>query len=146
MRKEFSIESVCPEDIYLFVPQALAMTKYRGTNHPKSKQHIPRITMGGHPELFWASLGAMERNNTVLSDCRAKYPKRRGLGGLVKLDLFLDRFWGPGGRQEGSHIDGSSIFTFAAGPRKGSKIGGKMDPCGHPKRHFAHLGLPFARK
>ena len=38
--------------------------------------------------------------------------KKGGLGGPSKLDPFFGRFWGlPGGPQEGSRLDGSSIFT-----------------------------------
>ena len=67
-------------------------------------------------------------------------------GGPSKLDPCLGRFWGlPGGPQEGSRLDGSSIFTFAAGPKKGSKMEPKMEPFGLPNPNYAHFGLPFGR-
>ena len=51
----------------------------------------------------------------------------------------------PGGPQEGSRLDGSSIFTFAAGPKKGSNMGAKMEPFGLPNPNYTHFGAPFMR-
>ena len=59
--------------------------------------------------------------------------KKEGPGGPSKLDPFFGRFWSlPGGPQEGSRLHGSSIFTFAAGPKKRSKMGAKMERFGLP--------------
>ncbi len=72
--------------------------------------------------------------------------KKGGLGGPSKLDPFFVRFWGlPGGPQEGSRLDGSSIFTFVAGPKKGSKMGAKMEPFGLPNPNRTYFGAPFGR-
>ena len=72
--------------------------------------------------------------------------KKGGLGGPSKLDPFLCRFWGlPGGPQEGCRLDGSSIFTFAAGPKKGSKMGAKMECSGFPNPNYTHCGASWAR-
>ena len=61
-----------------------------------------------------------------------------------KADLLFARFWGaPGRRQEGSCLDGSSIFTCAAGPQTGSKMEAKIELLGHPSRYYTHLGLPI---
>ncbi len=66
--------------------------------------------------------------------------------GHSKVDLFFGRFWGlPGGPQEGSRVHGSSIFTFAAGPKKVSKMGAKMEPFGLPNPNYTHFGAPFVR-
>ena len=43
--------------------------------------------------------------------------------------------------QEGSRLGGSSIFTFAAEPKKGSKMGAKMERLGSQARHYT----PFVR-
>ena len=72
--------------------------------------------------------------------------KKGGLGGPSKLDPFFRRFWGlPGGPQEGSRLDGSSIFTFAAGTKKGSKMGATMERFGLPNPNYTHFGAPFGR-
>ncbi len=70
--------------------------------------------------------------------------KKGGLGGASKLDPFFCRLWSlPRGPQEGSRPHGSSIFTFAAGPKKGSKMGAKMEPPGLPNQNYTHFGPPF---
>ena len=67
--------------------------------------------------------------------------KKGGPGGPSKLDQFFGRFGGlPGGPQEGSRLDGSSTFTFAAGPKKGSKMGAKMEHFGLPNANYTHFG------
>ena len=72
--------------------------------------------------------------------------KKGGPGGPSKLDPFFGRFWSlPGGPQEGSRLHGSSIFTFAAGPKKGSKMGAKMERFGLPNPNYTHFGAPFVR-
>ena len=54
--------------------------------------------------------------------CSSDLTKKGGPAGPSKLDPFFGRFWSlPGGPQEGSRLDGSSIFTFAAGPKKAPK-------------------------
>ena len=68
--------------------------------------------------------------------------KKGGPGGPSKLDQIFGRFGGlPGGPQEGSRLDGSSTFTFAAGPKKGSK----MERFGLPNQNYTHFGPPFVR-
>ena len=63
--------------------------------------------------------------------------------GHSKLDLFLGPFWGlPGGPQEGSRVHGSSIFTFAAGPKKGSKMGATMEPFGLSNPNYTYFVAP----
>ena len=52
----------------------------------------------------------------------------------------------PGGPQEGSRLDGSSIFTFAAEPKKGSKMGAKMERLGSQGRHYTPFCSPMSRK
>jgi hypothetical protein len=48
--------------------------------------------------------------------------KKGGPGRPSKIEPFFGRCWGlPGGPQEGSRLDGSSIFTFAAGPKRAPK-------------------------
>ncbi len=72
--------------------------------------------------------------------------KKGGPGGPSKLDPFFSGFWGlPGWPQEGSRLDGSSIFTFAARPKKGSKMGAKMEPFGLPNQNYTHFGAPLGR-
>ena len=66
--------------------------------------------------------------------------KKRGPGAPSKPDQVFGRFGGlPGGPQEGSRLDGSSIFTFAAGPKKGSKMGAKMEPVGLPNPNYTNF-------
>ena len=97
---------------------------------------------GRNASPFWRAFGAPFRHFFwSLRDT-----KKGGLGGPSKLDPFFCRFWGlPGGPQEGSRLDGSSIFTFAAGPKKSSKMGAKMEPSGVPNPHYTHFGAPFGR-
>ncbi len=72
--------------------------------------------------------------------------KKGGPGARSKIDLFFGRCWGlPGGPQEGSRLDGSSIFTFTAGAKKGSKMRAKMELFGLPNPHYTHFGAPFGR-
>ncbi len=72
--------------------------------------------------------------------------KKGGPGGPSKLDPFFARFGDlPGGPQEGSRLHGSSILTFAARPKKGSKMGAKMEPFGLPDPNYANFGAPFVR-
>ena len=72
--------------------------------------------------------------------------QKGGPGGPSKLDPFFGRFGDlPGGPQEGSHVHGSSIFTFAAGFKKGSKMGAKMEPFGLPDPSYTNFGAPFVR-
>ncbi len=56
----------------------------------------------------------------------------------------------PGGPQEGSRLDGSSIFTFAAEPKKGSKMEAKMELLGSQCHHYtpfsSHMSLTLAFK
>ncbi len=52
----------------------------------------------------------------------------------------------PGGPQEGSRLDGSSIFTFAAEPKKGSKMRAKMERFGSQGRHYTPFRSPMSRK
>ncbi len=53
--------------------------------------------------------------------------KKAALGRPSKLDSFFDGFWElPGGRQEGSRVSESSIFTFSVGPQNASKMEAKM--------------------
>ena len=42
----------------------------------------------------------------------------------------------PGGPQEGSRLGGSSFFTFAAEPKKDSKMGAKMERLGSQSLHY----------
>ena len=60
------------------------------------------------------------------------------------LFKWLALFWAildlPGGPQEGSRVHGSSIFTFAAGSKKGSKMGAKIESFGLPKPNYTHFG------
>ena len=73
--------------------------------------------------------------------------KKGGPGGPSKLDPFLDGCWClPGGSQEGSRVHGSSIFTFSAGPQKGSKMGAKMERFGLPNPSYTHFGAPWVEK
>ncbi len=72
--------------------------------------------------------------------------KKGGPGRPSKIGPFFGRFWGlPGGPQEGSRLDGSSIFTFAAGPKKGSKMRAKMELFGLPNPHYTHFGASLGR-
>ena len=72
--------------------------------------------------------------------------KKGGPGGPSKLDLFFGRFWDlPGGPQEGSRLHGSSILTFAARPKKGSKMGANMEPFRLPNLNYTNFGAPFVR-
>ncbi len=72
--------------------------------------------------------------------------KKGGPGGPSKIGALFDRFWGlPGGPQEGSRAHESSIFTFAAGPKKGSNMGAKMECFGLPNPNYTHFGAPFGR-
>ena len=52
----------------------------------------------------------------------------------------------PGGPQEGSRLDGSSIFTFAAEPKKGSNMGAKMERFGSQGHHYTPFCSPMSRK
>ena len=36
-------------------------------------------------------------------------------------------------------------FHFLAGPKKGSKMGAKMEPFGLPNPNYTHFGAPFGR-
>ncbi len=48
--------------------------------------------------------------------------KKGGPGRPSRIGPFFGRCWGlPGGPQEGSRLDGSSIFTFAGGPKRAPK-------------------------
>ncbi len=72
--------------------------------------------------------------------------KKGGPGARSKLDLFFCAFRAlPGGPQEGSRLHGSSIFTFTAGAKKGSKMRAKMELFGLPNPHYTHFGAPFGR-
>ncbi len=51
----------------------------------------------------------------------------------------------PGGPQEGSRLDGSSFFTFAAEPKKDSKMGAKMEHFGSPKSPLYYCLEDFGR-
>ena len=73
-------------------------------------------------------------------------------GGPSKLDPFFCRFGGlAGGPRVGSRVHGSSIFTFSAEPKKGSKMGAKMERFGLQTLHYtlflypsgASLGVRF---
>ena len=73
--------------------------------------------------------------------------KKEGLGARSKLDTLFGGFWGlAGGPQEGSLLHDSSIFTFAAGPKKGSKMGAKMERVGFPNPSYTNFGPPIVRK
>ena len=92
--------------------------------------------MGGFWRTFWA-LCFFRASRTL---------EKGGPGGPSKLDPFFGRFWDlPGGPQEGSRLHGSSILTFAARPKKGSKMGAKMEPFGLPNLNYTHFGAPFVR-
>ncbi len=68
--------------------------------------------------------------------------KKGCLGGPSKLDPFFSRFWDlPGGPQECSRPHGSSISTFAAGPKKGSKMGANMERFGSPNPNYTAFSL-----
>ena len=72
--------------------------------------------------------------------------KKGGPGARSKINLFFGGFRGlPGGPQEGSRLDGSSMFTFTAGAKKGSKMRAKMELFGLPNPHYTHFGAPFGR-
>ena len=73
--------------------------------------------------------------------------KKGGPGARSKIYLFfLSGFRAlPGGPQEGSRLDGSSIFTFTAGAKKGSKMRAKMELLGLPNPNYTHFGPPFGR-
>ena len=47
--------------------------------------------------------------------------------------------------QEGSRLGGSLIFTFAAEPKKGSKMGAKMERLGSQGRHYTPFCSPMSR-
>ncbi len=51
----------------------------------------------------------------------------------------------PGGPQEGSRLDVSSFFTFAAEPKKDSKMGAKMERFGSPKSPLYYFLEDFLR-
>ncbi len=102
------------------------------TDFPAKKPSL----LGG----FWATFSALFFCSSL------RDTKKGGLGRPSKLDPFFGRFWClPGEPQEGSRLDGSSISTFAAGPKKGSKMGAKMEPFGLPNPNYTHFGAPFGR-
>ena len=69
--------------------------------------------------------------------------KKGGPGGPSKLDALFCPFGGlPGGPQEGSLCSDSSILTFAAGPKKGSKIEQKWSVLGSEIPTILILGGP----
>ena len=130
---------------------------------------LPKSTPGGSLESFWDRLGAGEHQGIILNDFRAKLPpllrgfwatcsallffsglrdtKKEGLGARSKLDTLFGGFWGlAGGPQEGSLLHDSSISTFAAGPKKGSKMGAKMERFGFPNPSYTNFGPPIVRK
>ncbi len=78
--------------------------------------------------------------------CRASGTVKKGVWeGHSKLDSFFGRFWAlPGGPQEGSRPDGSAIFTFASGHKKGSKMGAKMECFELPMRTIREIGAQEA--
>ncbi len=92
---------------------------------------------------FWEAFGAPFRHFFFSGLRDTKKGVREGHS---KLDSFFGRFWAlPGGPQEGSRLDGSSIFTFAAGPKKDSKMGANMERFGLPNPNYTHFGPPFVR-
>ena len=129
---------------------------------------LPKSTPGGSLESFWDRLGGGEHQGIILNDFRAKLPpllrgfwatcsallffsglrdtKKEGLGARSKLDTLFGGFGGlPAGPQEGSLLHDSSIFTFAAGAKKGSKMRAKMELFGLPNPHYTHFGAPLGR-
>ena len=52
----------------------------------------------------------------------------------------------PRGPQESSRLDGSSMFTVAAGPKKGSNMGAKMERFGSQDRHYTPFCSPWSPK
>ncbi len=67
--------------------------------------------------------------------------KKGGLGGPSKLDPFFGRIWGlPGGPQEGSRLDGSSIFTLQPDPKRVPKWEPKWSLLGSQIRTILTLG------
>ena len=104
---------------------------------PKRCQNAEKLTHVG--ELFGHLFGTI----FILG---LRDAKKGGPGARSKLDLFFDAFRGlPGGPQEGSRLDGSSTFTFAAGAKKGSKMRAKMELFGLPNPHYTHFGAAFGR-
>ncbi len=132
-----------------------------------SPKMLLKSTPGGLPEPFWASPGEGERKGAILSDfCAKNSPVWEAFGAQVwlffcsglrgttkgclrrpsKIVPFFCRFGDlPGGPQEGSRLHGSSIFTFVTGPKKGSKMGAKMDRFGPPNPNYTNFGPPFGR-
>ena len=51
----------------------------------------------------------------------------------------------PGGPQEGSRLDGSSFFTFAAKPKKGLQNGSQNGAFGEPKSPLYYFLDDFLR-
>ena len=91
--------------------------------------------------LSWSHLGGILGQHTGLLE------HILGVNGLSgSWTLRFGRFWDlPRGPQEGSRLHGSSIFTFAAGAEKGSKMGAKMECFGLPNPNYTHFGAPFVR-
>ena len=90
-------------------------------------------------KVFGSSFGDLFGTSFFFSSLQGT--KKGGPGGPPKLDSFFGPFRGlPGGPQEGSLCSDSSILTFAAGPKKGSKMGAKMEPFGLPNPNYTHFG------
>ena len=67
--------------------------------------------------------------------------KKGGPGRPSKTEPFFGRCWGLlGGPQEGSRLDGSSIFPFAAGPKRAPKWEPKWSLLGSQIRTILTLG------
>ena len=98
------------------------------------------------PVTPWAALFDTFSERFFFSSFRDT--KKGGPGGPPKLDPFFGPFGGlPGGPQEGSLCSDSSILTFAAGPKKGSKMEPKWSHLGSPRGHYTHFwGNFFAQK
>ena len=92
--------------------------------------------------LFWEAFGP-----PVRPFFGGPLGQQKGVpGGPSKIVAFFDRFWDlPGRPQEGSRLHGSSTFTFAAGSKKGSNMGAKMECFGLPNPNYTNFGVPFGR-
>ncbi len=114
------------------LPEETPGPKRRPGEKNTSKKDFLPPNRGAHSDTF-SALFSFRASGTL---------KKGGPGGPPKLDPFVGPFGGlPGGPQEGSLSSESSILTFAAGPKKGSKIDPKWSVLGSPGGHYTHLGV-----
>ncbi len=67
-------------------------------------------------------------------------------GVLTKWAKMIPKKGLPGGPQEGTRLDGSSIFTVVTQPKKGSKKLSKMERFGSQSLHYTPFWSPMYRK